>query len=1682
MVRKKWWIPALMALLILVVAGTAFLLSRPQGDQLYQSVQMEALSVQERGVEPSTAFSIRLNWRVSENQLREMLVTQPVQVDYTLEGSGKRWTLTPNQPLDTNQVYTFQVQNPQTQQVVQSFAFQTVSDLLVTRAYPQDGRSSVPVETGIEMTFNAEGVDLENYFEIKPETAGTFQQNGNVVIFQPAQPLDGNSVYRITIKKGASASDGRSLQEDYTFSFETDRGDGKSDYDRLRLSGDFAETFLPGDPMVISMVSGVDLGEGDFTTTLYRYPSIDGYMETLRAYDSYYAQLYGEKVDYIASTDGLEQVFQQEGPLVQQEEYGEIYALLPNNLSEGWYLATVSGVDAEGEEQLVQKLLQVRNLSLYSQSQNGETLLWLNNPASGQPMGNVPLVLEDVEPLEGETRPVVREAVTRQDGVAQVPTGKSEAAYLSVTEDGEVIYFSRLELSRERDTTLPQQYAAGLYTDREIYQNQDTIQFWGVLSPRQDTKLPGTVYAVLSETFLYSEVERVQVSVNADGTFTGSIPVNSLKSNGYSLMITDGQDGVYCEKYLNIQPYEKPAYSIQVTTDKEWYTFNDPVTFQISATYYDGTPAAGVELWFSGNFGQETAITLDEQGQATYTARLNTDAWQNSDGSPVGWAPQWFSYTVYNRGEESGYIGTYGQVRMLPSMVAVQIESEDPSQVTIRTSQLDTSKLEESNVQPRIWGGSYEQWAGAAVDLPVTLIVHKDTYVKIPDGSYYDYVNRETVTKYRTQRETRIVNTHQLQTVGGIVQLTDLPYSENTEDEVYWFEVRVDGGIIGQVQETFYYVSPYRNSSEQPRYTFVPEDFEGQAAPGETLTLGLYRNGIQSGNDGRVFYTVIQEKILESGTFNTATQQLQVTEEWNPNVILVGAYFDGRHIYPIEEQVVSRDTTEKQLQIEITPDQEQARPGDTVTINLKVTDWQGNPVQASACVGVVDESLFALAEQDVQLLEQLYENVYYPYISQNVSYRVYEPMAEGAADMGKANPNTAGGASYSVQIRQEFLDTALFLPVTTAADGTAQVTVQLPDNVTGWRVTAAAVTSALQAGDTTNTVLATLPFYLRPLYTEIYLEGDQVTVASSAAGTALTGEETVEYTVRLLDEEGQEINSLTESNLPSIRTFFNFGKLDVGSYQVEITGHVGEYSDGVLVPISVLKQAATMDRLEQMTLEELSNLEAVEYPVDVVFYDQRMETYMRGIFALTSRTGERTERLAANWAAKQLYQQMLPEEDQSSIKMDARLDEIQDLYGDGGIRALPSGGSEPEVTAKMLVACPELVNTAAAEQYLQTVLQDPSATLNDRVMAYLGLSSLKEPLLLEVSRMLDEPDLTDAQRLYLGAALAQLGDFTNAHRVYSEMKVEKESGLKYLTGDGTQESRMETTAAALMLTSLISDPDAEQLMAYLCIPENSRTLNTQIVCDLEMLCYLNQFTPPTDGDIAVFRYQLDGQTQEVSLDQPAWKALKFGKRQLEEANFEQASGEVSAAVRYRDYAPKMENNSDQLTVTKQYTPLDGQTLETAGRVKVDITLHFAETAPEGCYLITDYIPSGMRWLSGEASQYWAESHLTMEQDGQTVRGWYYRFLPEEEPDLETAETSEELVEEEAPVSEPSASLSGSGQEENGSVVFTYYLTAVLPGEYVVEPVNVTLGSQESMIGATSQQETLSIQNRNTASS
>lgn len=94
----------------------------------------------------------------------------------------------------------------------------------------------------------------------------------------------------------------------------------------------------------------------------------------------------------------------------------------------------------------------------------------------------------------------------------------------------------------------------------------------------------------------------MRVPVAADGTFEGSMSLQGIRQDWYAFSVTDGDEGVYTSKGFSIERYQKPAYRITVTPDKDWYYATDPVTFTIEASYYDGTPLSGGELTFSGNY------------------------------------------------------------------------------------------------------------------------------------------------------------------------------------------------------------------------------------------------------------------------------------------------------------------------------------------------------------------------------------------------------------------------------------------------------------------------------------------------------------------------------------------------------------------------------------------------------------------------------------------------------------------------------------------------------------------------------------------------------------------------------------------------------------------------------------------------------------------------------------------------------------------------------------------------------------------------------------------------------------------------------------------------------------------------------------------------------------------------
>ena len=123
-----------------------------------------------------------------------------------------------------------------------------------------------------------------------------------------------------------------------------------------------------------------------------------------------------------------------------------------------------------------------------------------------------------------------------------------------------------------------------------------------------------------------------------------------------------------------------------------------------------------------------------------------------------------------------------------------------------------------------------------------------------------------------------------------------------------------------------------------------------------------------------------------------------------------------------------------------------------------------------------------------------------------------------------------------------------------------------------------------------------------------------------------------------------------------------------------------------------------------MPLKDAADIESVRYPVKLMVYDRRMQPYMEGLQYLSMQAGERTEIIAAAYRAQLAYNELLDEADREPVRRDSRLDDIQN--DDGGVRLLPVSESDAAVTAKMLVAAPELINKGAARDYLKGVLQD----------------------------------------------------------------------------------------------------------------------------------------------------------------------------------------------------------------------------------------------------------------------------------------------------------------------------------------------------------------------------------------
>ncbi len=300
---------------------------------------------------------------------------------------------------------------------------------------------------------------------------------------------------------------------------------------------------------------------------------------------------------------------------------------------------------------------------------------------------------------------------------------------------------------------------------------------------------------------------------------------------------------------------------------------------------------------------------------------------------------------------------------------------------------------------------------------------------------------------------------------------------------------------------------------------------------------------------------------------NVRTFEIPVTAAMVPNAFVRVTAVKGGGVAEGSRSLVV-PPAERVLSIECRWDRPAYRPGQDASVELRVTDAGGKPVETGLIVAVVDEALFALASDSLPPLVTFFhplrrENVgggasivFRSYDHARVTERLpaealpgkgdeksaangategaLEERARDAPRPAERNGHGGGGApppgadsspeagesedaekkkenaaepETPIAARTRFETTAFWqAAVRTGPDGTARITIRMPENLTGWRLTARAVDPSARIGEVRSTVATRSPIMLRLSAPRYLIAGDRTAVravARNATGAAL---------------------------------------------------------------------------------------------------------------------------------------------------------------------------------------------------------------------------------------------------------------------------------------------------------------------------------------------------------------------------------------------------------------------------------------------------------------------------------------------------------------------------------------------------------------------------------------------------
>ncbi|MDE7293210.1 MAG: Ig-like domain-containing protein [Oscillospiraceae bacterium] len=1533
-------------------------------------------------ISATTSFTLTSKEDMEADELSALIKLSP-DIPFELEKTKERtYVLHLSDPIPDNKILKLSLSNGR------SWAFQTADIFRISGVFPANEADYVPMNSGIEMTFTSP-VDVstaKDNFTIFPEVPGRFElhNNGKTLVFAPEEKLTAKTVYKVNISKNLSSLSGDTLPEDYSFEFQTKSSDS-ADY--CYASQGLSETFIPGDVVLTEIYASENVKKGNFEVKLYQYPSSADYLAQMQQVAAETkSTFFKEDGIIIPPSDNMTLVYSKTVKLKEngRSNWYPSYLMLPDDLAEGYYLVNIR---SKVGDFVIDRFIQITDISVYSAILPGSAAFFVNDASNGNPANGAKVNITD----GGKSYSCTIDK--NGTGKAEIDNSEHGKSVITIDYNGKT-YIDFFPLRDVWEKELRDNYLIYLYTDREIYRTTDTVNVWGTVYPRYQGISPPKDLT-LAMHYYSADGEPVPVSVNSDGTFTAKVPVNSARDGWYDLTLKSGNEELY-EKYLRIEDYVKPSYNIETDgTDVVFMGADNPFEVTLDASYYDGTPAAALSFDVSG--ADVTSASTDENGHISVTAAPGKEA--EKDARP---SRKSVGFTM--SGVEDEYQNIYFSYIDVDRDVYAEIVQEG-EKVSVVTNLIDPDKVTKTN-----YYYPPEEYLGAPADTQVILILEKSWSEQIENGTYYDYLQKKTFKNYKYINHDEPVGTFVVNTVNGKGVFDGIEFDDKSS---YRGTLKWTDTYGNKCTDRVWLKNPnipdrYDRSESTYNY-FSLKTSKPSFKENETLHFDLQNNysNSDSSDFDKIFYTVSQFDFISMNVVNGISFDCKMTADCIPNVQINGAYFDGRHIYPLHSLDysdydwgnenyyyyyggLSFDTSERKLDITVTADKETYAPGDEVKITVKAADINGKPAaNASVSLSVVDEAVFAIAPQNPNPRYDLYRSLSIPWVTDYYSYIQYSLNMNGGGEKG------GGGDDYSV--RRDFRDTAAFLTGTTNSSGVAEFTFKSPDNITSWRATAHAVSkraNGVYAGVSKEPVIVTLPFFITPVVNDTFIQGDDIAFAAkTTAGNA-------ELTVHV---EGNDVNETV--TVPEISSA-KFGKLKKGDYTVTISAKSGNDSDAVELPFSVVDTLLETEVVREFDLtKDTFEISPLRYPVKLLFYDTEYTLYANALSKLSCLWGDRADyKLARAFAAKEFG--WLTEEEYQ--------DRFTSFKSSGLISLWSYSEDDPRITALIAAAEPELTAGEATKTAFREILDNENSIPENVSSAYLGLAALGEPVLADLKRTLIETEgFSDTDMLRFAAALGIMGDLSSGAEIFEDVCSRIMTG--YTTKDGAPALKTDSEyndLAALMAASALNLDHAELLAEHAVVHEQ-----VEESCAPYLIFYLKNYTPDSReiSEPAAVEITANGKTETVTVNSFGRTFRSLNKSQVEAEDFSVTlkNGSVKCLAYYEgritdNLTPK------NLTVTKSIQSVSGGYAPGA-LLKVTVNVSGFPDLENLYAAVDDVIPSGARFVKSGESSYVSRSDMR---------------------------------------------VSGSVSYNNGGYrPMVYYIRLVTPGEYVVESAAARQGNE-----------------------